>query len=356
MNVKIIAEAGVNHNGDIGLAKELINIAKDAGADFVKFQSFITEECISGDAPKANYQARSTNENETQYEMVKKLELSEKDHEDLIDYCSQKNISFLSTPFDVPSVHLLSNKYQLPILKIASGEITNSLLLLTIAKTGRPVILSTGMSLLGDIEIGLGILAFGYLLLDEKPCLEAFRSAYLSTAGQNVLKKKVSLLHCTTEYPTAIKDINLSTMDTLSKAFDLPVGFSDHSQGIVASLAAVALGAKIIEKHFTIDKNMEGPDHSASLSPNELSEMIQGIREVERMMGSSKKIPVKSELLNLPIARKSLFTRKAIKVGEIWEEVNLSVKRPNIGRSAIEYYDLLGTIAKKNYAPDESID
>ena len=355
-NTLIIAEAGVNHNGSLELAKEMIDVAAEAGVDVIKFQTFKTEEVITKNAKKAEYQEAATGSDETQYEMVKKLELSDEDHLELINYCKKQNIDFLSTPFDIPSVDLLVDRFNLPMLKIPSGEITNAPLLLRMARSGKPLILSTGMSLLGDIEDCLGVLAFGYLTPNGEPSVAAFREAYLSNKGQKTLKEKVSILHCTTEYPTAYEDINLPAMETLKCAFGLPFGFSDHSPGIAAPIAAVARGATIIEKHFTLDKKMEGPDHAASLNPVELVAMTKGIREVEMMLGHGKKIPVASELKNLPIARKSLVARCDIKAGDIFTEDNLTAKRPGTGISPMEYWVLLGTAAKKDIDADEQVE
>lgn len=352
----IIAEAGVNHNGSVEMAKQLILTAAKAGADAVKFQTFKSEKVISKYAEKADYQKQTTQNDESQLEMVKKLELSEADHQELKRYCEDCNIQFLSTPFDLESVDLLVDKMNVPLLKIPSGEITNAPLLLKIAKTRLPVILSTGMSTLGEVEQALGVLAYGYTQVDIPGSIQEFRETFLSEAGQLVLNQKVRLLHCTTEYPTPYEDVNLHAMDTLSHAFGLPVGLSDHTEGITIPIAAVARGAKIIEKHFTLDKDLPGPDHKASLNPDELFTMIQGIRQVEMALGSSVKSPAPSEVKNIAIARKSLVAACEIRCGEIFTIDNITAKRPGKGISPMYYWSLLGKKADRNYKEDESID
>ncbi len=351
----LIAEAGVNHNGSLKMARELVDVAVTSGADAIKFQTFISNKLAIHSAPKAEYQHQTTDASESQLEMLQKLELNEKDHHILIEYCDQKNISFLSSPFDLESVDLLANRLNVPRIKIPSGEITNPLLLLRIAQTGKPSILSTGMSTLSEVETALAILAFGYILPNRKPSLRAFQEAYSSATGQAALKDKVVLLHCTTEYPTPFTDVNLRAMDTLREAFGIPVGLSDHTPGIVASIAAVARGAVIIEKHFTLDRNLPGPDHQASLEPEELKTMIQGVRQVEQALGSPLKTPASSELKNLTVARRSLVAACKIQKGELFTEHNLTVKRPGNGVSPIFYWDQLGKVADRNYKTDELI-
>jgi N-acetylneuraminate synthase len=358
MNMKktyIIAEAGVNHNGSLEMAKQLIDVAADAGADAVKFQTFKAEKIVSRTAPKAEYQTKTTGASETQFDMIKKLELDEEDHGLLIDYCHERNIHFLSTPFDIESVQILTNRFNLPRIKISSGEITNAPLLLETARSGKPVILSTGMSTLGEVETALGVLAFGYSRSDEFPSLAAFQQAFCSEEGQQALREKVVLLHCTTEYPAPFQDVNLRAMDTLTAAFGLPVGFSDHTQGIAVPIAAVARGAVVIEKHFTLDRNLPGPDHKASLEPNELKAMVQSIRQVEEALGNPIKSPAPSELKNISVARKSLVVARAIRRGERFTEENLTVKRPGDGISPLQYWEWLGRIADKDYEADEMV-
>lgn len=330
MGVYIIAEAGDNHNGNFDLAIRLVDVAKASGADCVKFQTFITDEVISTLAEKAEYQKENTGTNESQYEMVKKLELSFDQFRQLKAYCDSVGISFLSTPFDLPSIAFL-NELNLPFWKIPSGEITNLPYLIEIAKTGKDVVMSTGMCTMDEIETALTIL----------------RS---NGAGH------ISLLHCNTEYPTPFSDVNLRAMKTLEERFHCPVGYSDHTQGIEIPIAAVAMGATIIEKHFTLDHTMEGPDHKASLEPEELKTMVTAIRRIEQAMGNGVKEPSLSEKKNIPIARKSIVARRAIAKGELLTEDNLAIKRPGDGISPMEWFKVLGTTAVRDFQPDEKIE
>jgi N-acetylneuraminate synthase len=356
-SVFIIAEAGVNHNGSIELAKELVNKAFEAGADAVKFQSFRAEKITSRIAQKADYQKLTTGESESQFEMLRKLELSVEDHLELVEYCNSLGIKFLSTPFDLDSLDLLVKQCNVPMLKIPSGEITNAELLLAMARTGLPIIMSSGMTFIGEVEEALGVLAFGYTAAaDVIPSRAAFRMAYCCEEGQKAIRNKVTLLHCTTEYPTPYQDVNLRTMDTLKAAFGLPVGLSDHTDGIAVPIAAVARGASIIEKHFTLDRDMQGPDHKASLDPLQLQEMVKSIRQVEAAMGSANKLITSSEMSNKNVARKSLVAACSIDAGEIFTAHNLTSKRPGTGRSPMEYWDLLGKRAERSYLEDELID
>jgi N-acetylneuraminate synthase len=314
--VIIIAEAGVNHNGSLDMALQLINVAADAGADAVKFQTFKADKVVSRFAPKAEYQTRNTGVVDSQLEMVKKLELNEEQHMVLVEHCRKRGIEFMSTPFDLDSVNFLANVIKVSRLKIPSGEITNGLILLKFAQTGKPLILSTGMSTLDEVELALGVLAFGFINSGEKPSMGAFKEAYSSNEGQAFLKEKVSLLHCTTEYPAPFDEVNLKAMDTLRDKFSLPAGYSDHTIGIAVPIAAVARGAVIIEKHFTLDRNLPGPDHKASLEPEELQQMVSSIRQIELALGTGIKQPTASELKNMAVARKSLVAAKDIKLGE----------------------------------------
>ncbi|MBK1992311.1 N-acetylneuraminate synthase [Campylobacter sp. 2018MI35] len=327
----IIAEAGVNHNGDLNLAKKMIEVAAECGADFVKFQTFKSKNCVSINAKKAKYQLQTTNQDESQFEMIKKLELDLKAHQILIAYAKACNISFLSTPFDLESIELL-HCLGLEIFKIPSGEITNLPYLKAIARLNKKIILSTGMANLGEIEA----------------CLDV-----LCKNGQK--RSNITLMHCTTEYPAPFNEINLKVIQTLKNAFNLNIGYSDHTKGISVALGAVALGACVIEKHFTLDKTMNGPDHKASLEPNELKSMCQSIRELELALGSGIKKASKSEKKNINIARKSLVAKKAIKKGEKFNEENLTTKRPGNGICAMRYDEFLGKIAQKNYKEDELI-
>ncbi|ASS73950.1 N-acetylneuraminate synthase [Tumebacillus algifaecis] len=350
----IIAEAGVNHNGSLELAKELIDRAAEAGADAVKFQTFKAEKLVAKSAPKAEYQTKTTGAEETQFEMIKKLELDETAHRELIEHCQQRGIQFLSTPFDLDSVDLLAGTFDLPRLKVPSGEITNAPLLLKMARTGKPLILSTGMSTLGEVEMALGVLAYGYLG-GEAPAVEAFQAAYASPAGQAVLRENVTLLHCTTEYPTPASDVNLRAMDVLGQAFGLPVGYSDHTEGIAVPIGAVARGAVLIEKHFTLDRTLPGPDHLASLEPAELKAMVEGIRQIEAALGVALKVPVASELKNRAVARKSLVAARPIARGERFTAENVTIKRPGTGKSPLLFWDVLGQQAERDYEEEDLI-
>ncbi len=328
--VFIIAEAGVNHNGDINLAYKLVDKAIEAGVDAVKFQTFKTEKEISKFAMKAEYQKETTGELETQFEMVKKLELPHEDFKKLKRYCDEKGIMFLSTPFEGDSVKFL---YELgiEIFKIPSGEITNLPYLQEIGMLKKKVFLSTGMSTLGEIEKALTI---------------------LKENGTN----DITILHCNTEYPTPMDDVNLNAMNTIRQAFKIEVGYSDHTLGIEVPIAAVVMGAKVIEKHFTLDKNMEGPDHKASLNSQELKDMVKSIRNIEKALGNGIKAPSKSEIKNINAARKSIVASCDIRKGEIFTEHNLDVKRPGNGISPMRWNEVLGRVAHKDYKEDEMIE
>lgn len=331
MSVFIIAEAGVNHNGDFQIAKKLIDIAVDAKANAIKFQTFKAKNLVSKNAKKAKYQQQTTNPNETQFDMIKKLELDEISHKELIKYCKSKNIMFLSTPFDCESVRLLAN-LGLEIFKIPSGEITNLPYLRDIGKLNKKVILSTGMANLGEIEQALEILIIN-----------------------GTKRNNITILHANTQYPTPMQDVNLKAMVNIGAAFGLKFGYSDHTQGIEIPIAAVAMGASIIEKHFTLDKNMPGPDHKASLDPSELKTMIKAIRNVEMAFGDGIKRASKSESENIFVARKSIVAKTKIKKGEILTELNLTTKRPGNGISAMKWDEIIGKSANKDYDEDELI-
>ena len=355
MRTVIIAEAGVNHNGSLELALRLIEAAAHAGADVVKFQTFIADKVISRFAPKAAYQIQqAADPQETQLEMVRRLELDLAAHRQMFSYCRQKNIEFMSTPDDPDSLRLLVG-LGVSRLKISSGETTNAPFLLKIAQTGLPVIMSTGMATLGEIETALGVLAFGYSHQDGRPSLDNFKRALGDPKNQRILQERVTLLHCTTEYPAPFEDVNLRAMHTLAAAFGLPVGYSDHTLGIAVPLAAVACGATVIEKHFTLDKTLPGPDHQASLEPEELKEMIRCIRQVEAALGSPRKFPARSELKNLDIVRRSLVAAQRIRQGERFSEDNLTSKRPGTGVSPLHYWDWLGREANQDFEEDEVI-
>jgi N,N'-diacetyllegionaminate synthase len=331
MSVFIIAEAGVNHNGSIDLAYKLIDVAVESGADAVKFQTFKAENIASKNAPKAEYQKQTTDVSESQFDMLKKLELDVETHKELITYCKQKDIIFLSTPFDHESIDLLSD-LGLQIFKIPSGEITNLPYLKHIGSLSEQVILSTGMSTLEEVGDALNI---------------------LTNAGTS--KENITVLHANTMYPTPMEDVNLNAMLTIQKEFGLAVGYSDHTLGIEVDIAAVVMGASIIEKHFTLDKTMDGPDHEASLEPEELKEMVTSIRNIEKALGSSEKKPSPSESLNIKVVRKSIIANQNIKKDDLLTDKNIAVKRPGGGISPMQWDEIIGTAASKDYNADELI-
>lgn len=331
MSVIVIAEAGVNHNGDIKIAKSLVDVAVDAKADIVKFQTFSAERQVTKNASKAAYQRETTASDETQYSMLKKLELNVEMHVELISYCKSRNIEFLSTGFDIQSVDLLQNLGQ-RLFKIPSGEITNYSYLRHIGELRKPVILSTGMSDLHEIKSALDIF--------EKT---------------GVPKNFITILHCTTSYPAPMIDVNLKAMQTIHKEFDVAVGYSDHTLGIEIPIAAVALGASIIEKHFTLDRNLYGPDHKSSLEPKELKEMVKAIRNIELALGDGVKQMMPSEKSNREIVRKSLVAIKEIKSGDVFSLDNVAAKRPGNGISPMNWNKIVGKKSKRNYLVDDLI-
>lgn len=330
MSVYIIAEAGVNHNGSLENAKLLVDRAKDAGADCIKFQTFVANKMASKHAEKAGYQRKQSAAGESQLDMLSKLELSFGDFVELNKYCEHKGIEFLSTGFDFDSIDFLSS-LNMKRWKIPSGEITNLPYLIRIAQLNKPVILSTGMSTMQEIR-------------------DAVRVLKEHGAGE------ITILHCTTEYPAPFKDVNLAAMKTIHKEFNLSIGYSDHTGGIEISIAAVAMGATIIEKHFTLDRSMDGPDHQASLEPDELKAMVRAIRNVEMSIGSNEKQPVESEKKNIAVARKSIVANCPITKGEVFTEENLAVKRPGNGISPMKWYEVIGQSAKRNFEEDELIE
>ena len=332
MKTLIIAEAGVNHNGDINMAKKLIDIAANAGADLVKFQTFSADRLVTQGAAKADYQLLATNNTESQHGMLRKLELTEAMHHELIAHCESQNIGFFSTGFDVESINLLVGLGQ-ELFKIPSGEITNFPYLRHIGKLDKTVILSTGMSNIDEIEAAINV---------------------LEESGTH--RSKVTVLHCTTAYPVPMSDVNLRAMQSIQNKFNVAVGYSDHTLGIEIPIAAVALGATIIEKHFTTDRSLPGPDHKASLEPTELKAMIDGIRNIEKALGDGVKRLMPSEITNLPIARKSIVASRPINTGAIFTEHDLTAKRPGTGISPMEWNKLIGSTAKKEYLADELID
>ena len=334
MNIKtlIIAEAGVNHNGDLDLAKQLINAAADAGADLVKFQTFNANRQVTRTAKKADYQTQTTSSTESQHAMLRRLELTEEMHHQLIAHCLTQNIGFLSTGFDIESVDLLVSLGQ-ECFKIPSGEITNLPYLRHIGQLGKTVILSTGMATLGEIEAAIEVLE-----------------------QTGTPRAKLTVLHCTTEYPTPMNEVNLRAMQSIHAAFDVAVGYSDHTEGIEIAIAAVAMGASVIEKHFTLDRTFPGPDHQASLEPAELKAMVTAIRNIEIALGDGIKRLTPSEAKNKPVARKSLVAATAIQRGDIFTKANLAVKRPGTGISPMRWDEVLGRIAHRDFTSDELIE
>ena len=329
MSVYIIAEAGVNHKGDINLAYQLVDAAKAAGVDCIKFQTFKSENLVSHTAQKAEYQKAATGDS-SQQDMLKQLELSFGEFVSLKEYCDRKGIFFLSTPFDFESIEFL-NSIEMPFWKIPSGEVTNYPYLVALAKTGKPVVMSTGMCEMQEIEDAIAV---------------------LRENGTSDIK----LLHCNTEYPTPYEDVNLKAMKTLRDAFGVEVGYSDHTKGIEVPIAAVAMGAAVIEKHFTLDRNMEGPDHKASLEPQELKQMVDSIRHIEAALGSGDKKPSPSEKKNMAVARKSIVAAARIKAGDILTEENITVKRPGNGICPMRWKEVLGTRAVRDFEEDELIE
>jgi N-acetylneuraminate synthase len=351
----IIAEAGVNHNGSLRMALEMVDAAADAGADVIKFQTFRAEHFISSFAEKAEYQKSSTGPGESQLDMVRKYELSEEDHGIIFDRSNKRGIEFLSTPFDPCSVDLLVS-LGLRRLKIPSGEITNWPLVRKIGGTRKPVIISTGMSTIREIKSALGVYLLGALKHETIPTEEEADKVLSSREGEAYLRDNVVLLHCTTQYPAPYSDVNLLAMDTLADEFHVPVGYSDHTEGIVVSIAAAAMGAAVIEKHFTLNKQLSGPDHAASITPEELADLVSNIRVVDAALGSKIKKVAESEIKNMDVARKSLTALIDISRGELFTNLNLGVKRPGTGVSPTEFWDYIGRRANRHYLRDEQID
>lgn len=332
MKTLIIAEAGVNHNGDINLAKKLVEVAFHAGADVIKFQTFKADRLATLSAEKAEYQILSTRKEESQYEMLRSLELTNDMHTEIITYCKKLGIKFMSTGFDIESVKYLDNLGG-EIIKIPSGEITNKPYLKFIGSLGKKIIMSTGMSDSNEIASAIDVLI-----------------------NSGMSRSDLTVLHCTTQYPAPINEVNLMAMKSIHKEFNVDVGYSDHTAGIEIALAAVALGAKIIEKHFTLDKNLPGPDHQASLDPNELVSMVKAIRNIDKAMGDGRKGIAPSELKNRSIVRKSIVASKEIEKGQLFEENNITVKRPGTGLSPMLWDEIIGKPASKKYKKDEPIE
>jgi N,N'-diacetyllegionaminate synthase len=331
-NVLVIAEAGVNHNGDLGMALKLVDVAAEAGADFVKFQTFSADRIVTAAARKADYQAATTGGDESQLSMLRRLELSAEAHAQIVERCRERSIGFLSTGFDIESVDFLIG-LGIPLIKIPSGELTNLPYLRHVGAIGLPTVLSTGMAELEEVAQAI---------------------AALEAAG--LPRSRLTVLHCTTEYPAPFADVNLRAMQAMRSAFGVEVGYSDHTPGIEVAIAAVALGASVIEKHFTLDRDLPGPDHRASLPPGELVAMVRAIRNVELALGSGDKRPSGSEVKNMAVARKSIVAARVIRAGEIFSADNLTIKRPGTGVSPMRWDDLIGRPARRDYAVDEMIE
>ncbi|MEQ8443916.1 MAG: N-acetylneuraminate synthase [Alphaproteobacteria bacterium] len=352
----IIAEAGVNHNGSLDMAVDLVDAAASCGADMVKFQTFSAKALVTASAPRAPYQETNTGDAGSQLEMLERLELDHAAHQALLRRCAEKGIRFLSTPFDPGSLSFLAHDLDLPVIKLGSSELTNGPLLVDAGRTGKSVILSTGMGTLAEVERALGALAFGYSTdAGAAPEGAAFDDAWADAKRNGSLKGKVTVLHCTTAYPTPPDGVNLSAIATMRDAFDLPIGFSDHTPGIAAATAAVALGASAIEKHITLDRTLPGPDHKASLEPDGFAAMVDAIREVEQVMGTGTKQPHACEEPNIPIARKSVVAAADIPEGAKFTPENLVIMRPGTGRDPFDYWPLIGRRAKRDYIAGDLI-
>lgn len=356
LRCRLIAEAGVNHNGDPDLAAKLIDVAVEAGADCVKFQTFNSAALVTAAAPKAAYQTRNTGTTEPQRDMLRRLELSRDVFSDLSAQCARRGIDFLSTPFDLESADFLINGLGLTEVKIGSGDLTNAPLLLWIARQGVQLILSTGMATLADIEEALSVVAFGFSGETGMPSAQRRLDALRHAQTGGLLAQKVTLLQCTSDYPAPASSLNLRAMDSLASAFGVKVGLSDHSEGIDLALAAVARGAQVLEKHFTLDRTLPGPDHRASLEPADLKAMVAGVRRVEAALGSGLKYPQEAEIATRLDARKSVVAAKPIRRGEAFSESNLTVKRPGGGLPPIRMFDLIGRPAARDFVEDEPID
>jgi N-acetylneuraminate synthase len=350
-----IAEAGVNHNGSLDLALQLVDVAAEAGADVVKFQTFKAENLVTASAQKAQYQTTNTGEGGGQLEMLRRLELAPADHHVLLARCKAKGIRFLSTAFDEMSLDFLGT-LDMPAVKIPSGDITHAPMLLKAARLGKPLIVSSGMSTLADLETALGVIAFALTQPGLPKGRADFDAARCSAEGQAALRERVTLLHCVTQYPAPPESVNLRAMDTMAQAFGLPVGYSDHTAGGAVTLAAVARGATVVEKHFTLDRSLAGPDHAASLEPAELRQLVGDVRTIEQALGSSIKQPALAEQANRAVARRSIVAARPIAKGEILSLPALAFKRPGTGLSPVETWDLLGQPARRDHAADDLIE
>jgi N-acetylneuraminate synthase len=353
--VVFIAEAGVNHNGDVSAARNLIEVAANAGADIVKFQSFTAANLAAPRAQKAPYQVATTGDDSSQLEMLRGLELSDADHLSLSRLCEELGIEFLSTPFDVERLNFLVNEAGVRRIKLGSSEVTHGALLLAAARTGLPILLSTGMSTLGEIEDALAVIAYGSTGAERPRSLEDCREALTTHEGWAAVVERVTLLHCNTAYPTAYEDVHLRAMSTLADAFGTEVGYSDHTEGGTASLAATALGAAVIEKHFTTDRSLPGPDHGMSMEAEGLKSLIKEIRWVTACLGEPQKAPRPSEFANREVARRSLHATRSIRTGEILSEPDLAARRPADGMSPMRLWDLLGQPCPRDIEENEQL-
>ena len=352
----IIGEIGVNHNGDLDTAIRLVDAAADAGADLVKFQTFNTMQIVTRSARKAEYQIRNMGgEDNNQMAMLQALELDQPSHRVLIEHCQARQVGFLSTPFDFDSAKFLIDELGLKQIKVGSGDMSNAPHLLFLAQRGVDVILSTGMATMHETSIAMGALAFGYLGRKDKPSPAAFIESLTDPRGCELLARKTTVMHCTSNYPAPFDEINLAVMETLRKEYPCQIGFSDHSEGYAVAVAAVALGARMLEKHLTLDRKQPGPDHWASIEPSTFRDMVQAIREVERAVGSPDKIPTASEIATKAVARKSLVAATSIPAGEAFNESNLAIKRPGTGMAPELFWGLLGRKASRDYEPDDLI-
>jgi N-acetylneuraminate synthase len=356
LHVTIIAEAGVNHDGNLERALALTDAAADAGADVVKFQTFSAQRLATGAASLADYQKRNLGAVEPQVEMLRRLELSQGDHATLLERCRTRGIEFLSSPFDLESLRFLIDDLKLPTIKIPSGEITNGPYLHTLGRSGRRAILSTGMAEPDEIATALDLLGLGYVGRDAPARVEDVAGIRNQPAARAALKERVTLLQCTTEYPAAFDTINLKAMATLHELFELPVGLSDHSEGIAVPIAAAALGAIMIEKHLTLDRKLPGPDHKASIEPDDFTRMVAGIRATEQALGSGTKEPLAAERANRAIARKSLVAARPIRAGAIIAADDLTAMRPGTGVSPMEFWRVVGSAANRDYRQGELIE
>jgi N-acetylneuraminate synthase len=351
----VIAEAGVNHNGSIERAHQLVDAAADAGADAVKFQTFKADRLASASAPKAAYQARETGTGESQLQMLRALELSADAHRELMAHCLHRGIEFLSSPFDEESLGLLVT-LGVKRLKLGSGELTNAPILMAAARSGLGLLISTGMATMAEVEEALGALSFAHAGASAAPSRDRFAAAWANASNRSWVQGHVTVLHCTTEYPSPVDEANLFAMIAMRDRFGVEVGYSDHTVGHTTCLAAVALGATVIEKHVTLDRSLPGPDHKASIEPGDLKNLITSIRSVEAALGTGVKAPVPSELANIAIARKSIVAARPIAKGARIAAEDLAVKRPGNGRSPFELWDVVGAIAGRDYRVDELID